>query len=279
MSDLITVLMPIFNGAKYLPEAIGSVLRQTYANLEILVVDDGSTDESAAIVERISDPRLRLVRNFANEGLVRTLNKGVALAQGTYLARMDADDIAAPQRLERQLEYIAGKPHLHACGTYAYRIDETGATRGLIRKPRGAAAGKSAWLPTPLIHPTVMFRTEVARQFPYSEGATHCEDYELWLRLVRAGHQIDNCPEPLLYYRVHTHGVSQAYREEQLRNTFAVFRSYYPLEITQEEFGGLIGAHPNLGLARRLQLTQALRKLGCRAWVPELRLFIRDLIR
>ena len=118
MNPKVTVLMPVYNGEKYLKEAITSILLQTFDDFEFLIINDGSSDASVDIIQSFRDPRIRLVHNDTNIGLIATLNKGLKLAHGKYVARMDQDDISLPRRLEKQTYFMDNNPDVGVCGTW-----------------------------------------------------------------------------------------------------------------------------------------------------------------
>jgi hypothetical protein len=214
---LISVVLPVHDGERYLAESIGSILRQTYSNFELIVIDDGSTDGSARIAAGFDDERVVLVRNDTNLGLVATLNKGLALARGDLIARMDADDVADPGRLETQVAYFARDPGIVALGTGIRCIDADGRLR---REPRRQVQGpvRLRWRllrGTCLYHPTLMLcRSRAGGEAHYAPEFVHAEDYELLLRLSRR-HDLDNLPDRLLAHRVHAGSVSFRFREVQ----------------------------------------------------------------
>ena len=121
----ITVLMPVYNGEKYLRESVDSILNQTFTDFELLIINDGSTDSSMEILNSYSDSRIRIVTNEVNLRLIKTLNKGIDLATGEYIARMDCDDIADPKRLEIQLQYMEKHPDVAVCGTGVKAVSYT----------------------------------------------------------------------------------------------------------------------------------------------------------
>ncbi len=214
---VVTVLLPVYNGERYLAAAIDSVLRQTFADFELLVIDDGSTDGTAAILAGCRDPRLVAVRNERNLGLVATLNRGLALARGELVARLDADDVADPARLERQVERFRRDPDLAALGTGIVYIDADGQRTGTpARQAQGPVFLRWRLLRgTCVYHPTLMLhRGRAAQDAHYAAEFTHAEDYELLLRLSR-GHRIDNLPDLLVAQRLHAGSVSARFRGEQ----------------------------------------------------------------
>lgn len=202
----VSVVMPVYNGESYLEEAVSSILGQTLEDLELLTVDDGSTDSTPRILERLAaeDSRLRVLR-CEHRGVVAADLHGARQALGTYIARMDADDVSLPERLERQLEVLESRPELGALGTWLRYIDEDGKPWGEWRTPVGSAlVSWSLHFGTALANPTVLLR----RALYWSAGGDRQEyrythDYDLWLRLAQTT-QLDNIPEHLLLRRVHS---------------------------------------------------------------------------
>jgi hypothetical protein len=210
-------VLPVHDGETHVAAAIDSILRQTYRNFELIVIDDGSTDGSAAIVATFGDPRVVLVRNEINLGLIATLNKGLTLARGELIARMDADDVADPRRLEMQVDRFASDPDIVALGTAIKFID----TAGKVTALPGRLAQRPAFMRwrllrgTCLYHPTMMLnRARAAEDARYSPEFVHAEDYELLLRLSRR-HDLDNLSERLVSLRLHGGSVSARFRDVQ----------------------------------------------------------------
>ncbi len=238
---LVSVVLPVHDGESYLAAAMQSILRQTYPRLELIVIDDGSTDSSATIAASFEDPRVVLVRNGRNLGLVPTLNKGLDLARGELVARMDADDVADPRRIEAQVSRFLGDPGLVALGTAMQYIDAAGR---VLDSPRRLALRPAVvrWRllrGTCVYHPTLMLhRARAGTDARYSPEFVHAEDYELLLRLSRR-HDLDNLPEPLLSQRLHEQSVSTRFRDEQLvsaaRALVAHVRGRYGFEFDTEQ--------------------------------------------
>jgi len=201
----VTVLLPVRNGAGTLAEAAESILGQSFAGFELLIVDDGSSDGTAGVLERLAgeDRRVRVVRQEAL-GLVAALNRGVAEARGALIARMDADDVAAPGRLERQVTVMAGAPGVALLGSGWRVFGPDGSTRRVVLPPSGDAGLRAAMaMGNALAHPTVMMRREaVVQAGAYRPAFLHAEDYDLWLRLMDR-HGLASVPEVLLDYREH----------------------------------------------------------------------------
>ncbi|MDG4762602.1 glycosyltransferase family A protein [Solwaraspora sp. WMMD406] len=205
-SPRVTVLMPVHNGAAHLASAIRSVLEQTFTDLELLVVDDGSTDPTAEILMSVPDPRLRVLR-MSRSGIVAALNTGLDAASGQLLARMDADDLADPERLARQVAFLDRNPGVVACGT-DYEL--FGAATGRVRMPRTPAQCRARLLfGTCIAHPSALLRLAVLRdtRTRYQAEYTYAEDYKLFSELSRLG-DLANLPFTGLRYRVDAEQVS-----------------------------------------------------------------------
>lgn len=211
----ITVLLPVHNGARFLGKAIDSVLNQTLSDFELLIINDGSTDNSEQIIFSYSDKRIRYVKNETNIGLIGTLNKGIDLAGGMYIARMDADDVCVSQRLQAQKDFLdhhAGVAFIASTVTLINDQDETTGTWSLDQQTTTAAAIKNTMVYKNCIaHPTIMGRTREFRRFHYKVYQQNIEDYDLWLRVLNSGGSIEKLPMPLLLYRQHTASVTNSY--------------------------------------------------------------------
>jgi len=216
-SPRVTVLMPVFNAESYLAEAIESILGQTYTDMEILIIDDGSTDHSASIIASYRDPRIRVVQNDKNMTLVPTLNLGLDLANGYYIARMDADDVALPNRIEAQVRFLDAHPEIVVCGTGMKVI---GSSTVFVPPTNPEVLRYKLHVRNCIAHPTVMFRASTLRdaKIYYNSDFTHAEDYELWNRLSE-NYRIANISRPLLHYRLSEEGVSRRHVQEQRRLT------------------------------------------------------------
>jgi glycosyltransferase involved in cell wall biosynthesis len=226
-SPAISVILPVFNAAAYVQEAVTSILEQTFGAFELILIDDGSSDETLAILNGFarSNARIRLIRQ-ENAGVVAALNRGLSLARGRYVARMDADDRAYPERFTAQFEFLEAHPEVAVLGSSVRFIDCAGTTFGEWRVPATHRDIKAGLLggDCPLPHPSVMARREVlVAAGGYCDRFAHAEDFELWLRLSRA-HGFANLPQPLLDYRIHPQGVSVTRLREQLLATERALR-------------------------------------------------------
>lgn len=199
----ITVLMPVYNGADYLRAAVLSILDQTFKDYEFLIINDGSTDQSAKILAEFHDPRIKIIHQ-KNMGLAATLNKGIALAQGKYIARQDQDDLSLPSRLEKQFHYMETHPDYALLGTQAdIWVNDLPTDRQHLHANDHAVLCFELLFNNPFVHSSVMFRSDVVKELGgYSTDPARQppEDFELWSRISRS-HCIANLPEVLLVYR------------------------------------------------------------------------------
>jgi len=217
--ELISIIMPVFNSEDYIEDSILSILNQTYKNFELIILDDGSTDDSKQVIEQYSeiDSRIRPFYSLMNIGIVNRLNEGISLAKGAIIARMDSDDISLPNRLEIQLIFLINNPLIDVVGTSTITIDVNGDQTDIIRRSTNSL--HLYWISffsNPLSHPTVMFKKEsVLAAGGYMLNQYPVEDFELWLRVMKSG-RISNIDEPLLKYRVHSNSISKSNADFQL---------------------------------------------------------------
>ena len=210
---LITVLMPVYNGAKYLNEAIDSILNQTFSDFEFLIIDDGSTDQSIDQIMLYDDPRIQLIKNKKNLGQSETLNKGLSLARGEYIARIDQDDISIPERLKKQLDFMENNSDVDVCGSW---VQLMGKYNGIIELETQSEEIKISLLTNQnLAHPAVMIRkdTLVKYDLNYNPTFTIGNDYDLWVRMFDYC-SFANLPEPLLKFRMHDNQYSKIIWEQ-----------------------------------------------------------------
>ena len=211
---LVSVVLPVYNGQKYLAEAIDSILAQTFVNFELIMIDDGSTDESPQILrvyERL-DARVRVIVR-ENRGLATTLNDSIDIARGEWIARMDQDDIALPQRFERQLEWLE-QTGADICGSWV-RFFGSYDRRIWKGYQTDLAVKMDLLFRSPFAHPSVMMKAVVAKQLRYSKEFDKAEDYDLWVRAALSGHQMTNVPEVLLLYRKHATQITNVSSSKQ----------------------------------------------------------------
>jgi glycosyltransferase involved in cell wall biosynthesis len=208
----ISVVMPVYNGGAILTQAISSILGQSFANLELIIIDDGSQDDSVQVMRSyLSDPRVA-VYTQANIGLAATLNRGVELSRGAFVARQDHDDISLPERLERQYRFLLDHPEVGMVGTWASIIDNDGTLLGYHKHPVKDADLRTELIrDNPFVHSSVMFRRDLVREIGgYCEdrAVQPPEDYELWTRLALRT-RLANLPECLVKYRETPEGMSR----------------------------------------------------------------------
>jgi hypothetical protein len=213
------VVLPVYNGAEHLRESIDSILAQTHADLELVIVDDASTDDSLAIARATDDPRVRIVALDRNGGLAAALNAGIDAARAPVIARQDQDDLAAPDRLARQLVVLADDPGTILVGTWARIVRPDGAggweASGQHHHPVADDELRLRLLwNNPFVHSSVAFRRAAFEQAGRyrTDPLSWPEDYDLWVRMAPLG-RLANVPAELVTYRQTSGGMSDAYRE------------------------------------------------------------------
>jgi len=219
MAPEVSVLMSVYNGERYLKESIESILNQTFSDFEFIIVDDGSQDSTAMILRDYRDPRMVLLSNEVNIGLTRSLNRGLAVVRGTFIARQDADDVSLPNRIEKQVAFLKAHPAIGILGSCCRLIDGEGRRLWLYRVP--AYDLNIRWkslLENPFAHPSVMMRRDILTEngLTYDETLQVAQDYDLWTRMMRYT-QGTNLSEPLIHYRL-SRGVTRTRREAQITN-------------------------------------------------------------
>lgn len=232
----ISVLMPVFNMAPYIEESICSILTQTYTDFELLIMDDGSTDGTLDIIRKFDDRRIKLITHSSNIGLIETLNQGIDLCTGEYIARMDGDDIALPHRFERQVNYMDIHQDCGVCGSQVYLLG----LDAITTKPLHHEEIRCWQLfQCTIVHPTVMIRKSVLEDHGIKYlNYVHAEDYEIWNRLS-AVTQVVNLPEVLLMYRQHSNQISNNFQQTQVIQSERIRRDQLRLldiEPTAEEY-------------------------------------------
>lgn len=212
----ISVLMPVYNGEKYLREAIDSILNQTYTNFEFIIINDGSTDTTEEIILSYEDERILYIKNEENLRLIRTLNKGLDLAKGKYIARMDADDISLPSRLEKQVKFMEKNPEVGLCGTFLKTIGNREDTVSFHTDDNNIRF--RLLFSTYLRHPSVMIKSEIIKKYDlkYNSDYLHVEDHKMWIDISKHT-QLAIIPNFLLKYRVHDENISVKFQQVQAK--------------------------------------------------------------
>ena len=217
----ITVLMPVYNGEKYLAEAIESILDQTYTDFEFLILDDCSTDKSHEIISSYKDKRIHFIKNEQNMGQSNTMNIGIKLSKGKFIARLDQDDLSCKTRLDNQLYFIS-KSVCSIVGTWAYAIDQDGEIIGYVQHPTDHDIIKNALAINPTFsHSSVMFnKDDIISLGCYSSRFTIGMDWHLWIKAGKSGLIFGNIDEYLVKLRLHSdqttknkHGVKHLHKE------------------------------------------------------------------
>ena len=260
MQPTVSVIMAVYNAEAFLDAAVQSILEQSFADFEFIIIDDGSTDRSNAMLQDYArkDNRVRLISR-PNKGLTVSLNEGWKLARGEFLARMDADDVAAPDRLRIQVEYLRAHPDVSVLGGAYELIDDAGRMLTTIVPPTDDATLQEHALSgrTPICHPLAMMRRDAVQKVGgYDEEFTVAQDLDLWLKLGEVG-KLACVPQVLLRYRQHEESVSEKKQAQQVRNMkLACERAYARRGITRD-FLGENGWRPTS--ARRSRHEYALR--------------------
>jgi glycosyltransferase involved in cell wall biosynthesis len=209
--------MAVFDGGSWVGAALDSLLGQTLADFEVIVIDDGSTDTTPDVLASLRDPRLRIERR-ARRGLTLSLNRALELARAPLIARLDADDLALPERLARQRQFLETNPDVGLLGTGAREVDAAGREVAIVRPPVDDAAIRRALIrANPIVHSSVvMRRAALERVGGYDPSFSVAQDYDLWMRLARIT-RLANLPEPLVIRRLAVGRVSAVREDDRLR--------------------------------------------------------------
>ena len=217
-NKLVSVVMPVFNSEKFVKEAIESILNQTHTLFELIIVNDGSTDRTDLIIREYKDPRIKHVNNSINKGVVSTLNEGLLLSKGKYIARMDADDIALPTRLAKQVDFLENHPEVKLCGTRATAIDESGKQIVKLNRPLDHEKIKVFNLfRNAFIHPSIMADAELLKTIGFAEDYKYAEDYYAFSQFTMH-YKVANLKERLLLYRLHNESITSKKNKEMIES-------------------------------------------------------------
>jgi glycosyltransferase involved in cell wall biosynthesis len=222
---IISVIMPVYNGEKFLNDAIESILIQTFKDFEFIIINDGSTDNTEKIILSYNDPRIIYVKNNCNLKLIKTLNKGVELAKGIYIARMDADDISLPLRFEKQLEAFNSFSGIDIVNSNAFLLEENG--KYYREQKSSMTIGSEAMkylipMQNFICHPVVMIKSDILKKYKYLDDLSteHIEDFDLWNRMLQDGCICYTLNQNLLLYRNNKLGINQSQKENQCRRMY-----------------------------------------------------------
>jgi glycosyltransferase involved in cell wall biosynthesis len=217
MTPKVSVVMSVYNDESYIREAVESILNQSFKDFELIIINDGSTDRTREILSSYTDERIRLF-DQENRGLTISLNRGLSLSNGSYIARMDGDDISEPERFAEEVRFLEQNKKIGLVGTYAYRIDEQGRIVSLSKyKTTTEEIREDLRVDCSFCHSSVMFRKICTEEVGmYREKVGPSEDYDLWFRIAER-FDVANLPVPLQKFRINSQGVTVARRFEQLR--------------------------------------------------------------
>ncbi|MFQ5454935.1 MAG: glycosyltransferase family 2 protein [Nitrospirota bacterium] len=234
-SPMVSLIMGVYNGDKYLKESIGSILNQSFRDFEFIIINDGSTDKTGEILEGYNDERLTIIKQEENKGLTFSLNIAIDYMRGRYIARMDADDISLPERLEKQVQFLEDYSEYGLVGVTDEVIDKNGKTIGI--EPRlleDKEIKKGLILGNQFCHGSVMFRREIIEKIgKYDYSLRYSQDYEFWLRVSRI-YKIANLPD-ILYRRRETQGNITSLFGKKQRDYANMIRDFNLKEIIREE--------------------------------------------
>lgn len=230
MKPDISVIMSVYNGEAYLKEAIESVINQTFKNFELIIINDCSTDSTAEILAELSlkDERIKVHINEVNLKLPASLNKAIALSEGKYIARMDADDICLPERLEKQFKFMEENSDV-SLSSVRFMTVKNGvyASGGAGGRCDFEALKAMLLVANPILHPGVIAKAEVLKKFKYDQTLTCTEDLELWTRMATANEKMAILDEYLLIYRLHDKQITSTTLERQHKEVLKIQQKYY----------------------------------------------------
>lgn len=225
----ISLIMSVYNGEDYLSEAIGSVINQTFTDWELIVINDCSTDSTAEILREfaLKDERIKVHTNEVNLRLPSSLNRALEVARGSYIARMDADDICLPDRLQKQYAFMEEHADV-ALSSCRFMTLKNGviASGGCGGRSDSEAIKALLLVTNPVLHPGIIARAEVIKGLKYDKNFTCTEDMELWTRFVMGRHKIEILPDYLMIYRLHDKQITQTTLEKQRREVLAIQKRY-----------------------------------------------------
>lgn len=242
---LISVIMPVYNSAKFLSEAIDSILNQTLDSFELIIIDDASTDCSLEIIKKYNDHRIVIIENNINHGIVYSLNYGISISKGKYIARMDSDDISDSKRFEIQLKYLL-ENNLDVCGSFIQFFGSTNYTKIFPTKYEDIIFLMQ--FGSPIAHPTAFFKKSFFDSIKYKEDFKYVEDLEIWKSAIINGKKIGNVPTILLFYRTHINQSSNVSKLIQLDKSYLIslelsnniFKQKYINQFSNYKFGYFI---------------------------------------
>lgn len=216
---LISVILPVYNCENYIEDAVYSILDQTITDFELIIIDDASTDKTLKIINKLDEPRIKIVTKRQNSGLIHSLNLGFEMSKGKYIARMDGDDISVPNRFEKQLDILENNPDIIVCGSWIQHFGKSEIT--VKHKENHNEIVAQMLLNCSLSMGSAMFNREVLSVYKFNESKKHVEDYDFWSRVAWIG-KFYNIQEVLYYYRVHERQVSSIFNNKQVQGDLLI---------------------------------------------------------
>jgi len=261
-NPLISVIMPAYNSEKFIHEAISSIINQTFRDFEFIIINDGSNDKTLEIIKSFDDPRIVLINNIENKGIVYSLNYAISLSKGKLLARMDSDDISLNKRLEIQAEVLLNDDELVLCSGN-YSVFYNGKIIENIKLPeKHNEISDRMVFENQICHPLVMFKKDsFILSGGYVDSDINCEDYGLWLRMIKGG-KFYNSPTVLLYYRIHSNNVSR-----KVSNKAYLSKSFLIKNNIQRKFSLVIGDKSDYELVKLLK--EKIHSVNFQKWFIE----------
>lgn len=223
----ISIVLPVYNGEDFIEECIESILLQSFSDFELIIIDDGSIDNTVSLIQKHEDSRIKLIKN--NHNFVQSLNLGISLAQGKYIVRMDADDIMVQNRLEKQFYFMKSNPNVDICAGWIKVFGEHIPEKVIVKQLTHNQVVLLLLLRNPLCHPSIIMKKELTDiQYPfYNEDYIYAEDYKLWVDLAVKECQFAVIPEVLINYRISNKQVSHAHQDEMLIITEKIQKEYF----------------------------------------------------
>jgi len=252
MHPSISVILPVYNAETTIKESIDSILRQSFEDFELIIIDDGSTDTTKYIINSYNDSRIRYIESEHN--YVSSLNLGLALAKGKYIARMDADDIMLSDRLGIQYQILEEEPKITVCSTWYIPFGEGIQGEQMVGMITGLVKSPLLWLlqGNPIAHPTTMFRSNFIKEHQLSyQNYPYAEDYKLWIEIAKLGGQFYIESQPLLRYRISASQVTNRYKEAQRATALRIQRELLDILITKSNLPELMNIKKSMYIAQK----------------------------
>ena len=224
--NLISVILPVYNSELYITETIESILAQSYSYFELIIINDGSTDNTENCILKFKDDRIKYIKNDSNLKLIKTLNLGLSIAKGKYIARIDADDIALPHRFEKQIEFLENNSSYGIVGSFAQTFGSENKILKFIENDQDIRFALLSY--NPFIHSSVLIRKTILTEnnLHFDSNQLHVEDYDLWIKILMYS-KGKILPEILIKYRIHENQISVVHNEIQKLNSFLIQQSYF----------------------------------------------------